>query len=74
MDRKENMVDDGVDENKPRDESCSTIGDHKRTVKYTEKGLEEQIARQILSRRAKLSQLTSKTNKINDLMKNNQHC
>lgn len=59
------MSDDGKSCN-----SCSAEVSHKRARKPTEKGLEMQTTRQI--RKSKLSQVTSKTNKITALMKDNE--
>lgn len=59
------MANDAKDEN-----ACGTEDGQKRAPKYTEKGLEDLLQRQISLRRAKLSQVTAKLNKISALMSN----
>lgn len=66
------MADDETLEARQKETTCSTGDVHKRAPKYTEKGLEEHLHRQMNARRAKLSQLTAKMNKINVLMKENE--
>lgn len=53
--------------------SCEGSVGHKRAIKYTAKGLEEHQSRQINARRTKLSQITSKTNKLKGLMQLNEN-
>lgn len=64
------MADNDTLETRVTHNACATEDGHKRAPRYTEKGLQDRLQRQISSRRVKLSQVTAKLNKISALIAN----